>query len=56
MAWVLCDADVNLADERLRRAVKWKKARQILGLEGDWRVYHLKLAFGAFAFEYHGIQ
>ena len=53
MIRALCDADADLNDERLRRAVKWTKARQILGPEGDWRIYNPKLAPGGFAFEYH---
>jgi len=53
MTRALCDAGTDPNDERLRRAVKWIKARQILGPEGDWRIYKPKLAPGGFAFEYH---
>lgn len=53
MTRALCDAGADRSDERLKRAVKWTKARQILGPEGDWRIYNPKLAPGGFAFEYH---
>lgn len=53
MTRALCDAGTDPNDGRLRRAVKWTKARQILGPEGDWRIYSPKLAPGGFAFEYH---
>lgn len=47
----LCDAGVQ--DPRLAQAARWIKSRQILGPEGDWRVYNPQLAPGGFAFEYH---
>lgn len=53
MTRALCDASVNPNDKRLTRAVKWTKARQIFGPEGDWRVYNPTLAPGGFAFEFH---
>ena len=53
MVRALCDAGVDGQDKRLRQAVKWSKARQLLGPEGDWRVYNPKLAPGGFSFEYH---
>lgn len=53
MTRALCDAGVDPMDKRLRQAVKWSKARQLLGPEGDWRVYNPKLAPGGFSFEYH---
>ena len=53
MTRALCDAGADPNDERLRRAIKWTKARQILGPKGDWRIYNPKLAPGGFTFEYH---
>lgn len=53
MTRALCDAGVNLNDECLRKAVGWVIARQLLGPEGDWRIYNRKLAPGGFSFEYH---
>lgn len=53
MTRALCDAGVDGQDKRLRQAVRWSKARQLLGPQGDWRVYNPKLAPGGFAFEYH---
>ena len=53
MTRALCDADVDPNDHRLRQAVKWTKERQILGPEGDWRIYNPTLAPGGFSFEYH---
>lgn len=48
----LCDAGTPTTDERLSRAVDWVKARQLLGHEGDWRIYRPKLSPGGFSFEY----
>lgn len=53
MTRALCDAGVDPQDKRLRQAVKWSKARQLLGPEGDWRVYNPKVAPGGFSFEHH---
>ncbi|KAK7946286.1 prenyltransferase and squalene oxidase repeat protein [Apiospora aurea] len=39
-------------DERLRQTVRWIKTHQLLGPEGDWRIYNPALAPGGFSFEY----
>ncbi|KAK8102100.1 hypothetical protein PG984_015246 [Apiospora sp. TS-2023a] len=43
---------LRLDDERLRQTVRWIKSRQLLGPEGDWRIYNPRLAPGGFSFEY----
>lgn len=48
----LCDADVDLNADILGSAVKWSVANQLVGPEGDWRVYRPSLISGGFAFEY----
>ena len=50
----LNDAGLCFGDRRLQRAIDWVKARQVLGEEGDWRVYAgPSLAPGGWSFEYH---
>jgi squalene-hopene/tetraprenyl-beta-curcumene cyclase len=49
----LCDAGVDRQDERLETAVNWFRQRQILGPEGDWRIYSPDVTPGGFGFEYH---
>ena len=49
----LCDAGLPTDDERLVKAVIWTKDRQLLGPEGDWRIYQPNLSPGGFSFEYH---
>ena len=49
----LCDAGLPKDDERLIKAVTWTKDRQLLGPEGDWRIYQPNLDPGGFSFEYH---
>ncbi|KAK8109493.1 terpene cyclase [Apiospora kogelbergensis] len=39
-------------DERLRQTVRWIKSHQLLGPEGDWRIYNPALEAGGFSFEY----
>lgn len=53
MTIALCDASMPDKDERLVKAVKWIKDRQLLGPEGDWRIYQPNLTPGGFSFEYH---
>ncbi|KAH6682095.1 terpenoid cyclases/protein prenyltransferase alpha-alpha toroid [Halenospora varia] len=52
MIRALLDLGVSSTDNRIQKAVEWTKAHQILGPEGDWRVYKPELAPGGFAFEY----
>ncbi|CAF9923118.1 hypothetical protein IMSHALPRED_005856 [Imshaugia aleurites] len=49
----LCDAGLPNNDGRLIKAVNWIKNRQLLGPEGDWRIYQPTIAPGGFSFEYH---
>ena len=49
----LCDAGLPTDDERLVKAVVWTKDHQLLGPEGDWRIYQPNLSPGGFSFEYH---
>ena len=48
-----CDAGLPKDDERLIKAVTWIKDHQLLGPEGDWRIYQPNLNPGGFSFEYH---
>lgn len=48
----LCDAGVNRNEPLLRRAVVWVKGHQLLGPQGDWRIYNPDLKPGGFSFEY----
>ena len=48
----LHDAGGCEQDGHLRKAVDWIKAHQLLGSEGDWRVYSPGLKPGGFSFEY----
>ncbi|KAJ0106928.1 hypothetical protein J7T55_011023 [Diaporthe amygdali] len=48
----LCDAGVSVDDPRLEKAVDWLKRRQVMGPEGDWRVYSPNSTPGGFSFEY----
>ena len=49
----LCDAGVPSNDERLVKSIRWIKDRQLLGPEGDWRIYQPNIPPGGFSFEYH---
>jgi squalene-hopene/tetraprenyl-beta-curcumene cyclase len=53
MTRALYDAGVDSNDDRQRQVIKWLKARQLLGPEGDWRIYNPRLAPGGFCFEYN---
>ena len=48
----LCDAGVDRSSDHLLRAVDWVRNRQLLGPEGDWRIYNSQLVPGGFSFEY----
>lgn len=47
----LCDAGVG-GEARVRKAVKWVKDRQLLGPQGDWRIYRPKIQTGGWSFQY----
>lgn len=47
-AWIGLEKDQGTHTQ----AVNWVKKRQLIGSEGDWRVYRLGLQSGAFSFEY----
>ena len=49
----LCDVRLDPQDPRLSKAIRWIKSRQLLGDEGDWRIYSPQLPPGGFSFEYH---
>ena len=49
----LCDAGLEKDDERLVKAITWVKDNQLLGPEGDWRIYQPNISPGGFAFEYY---
>ena len=53
MTIALCDANTQSKDERLVKTVKWIRRHQLLGAEGDWRIYRPNIAPGGFSFEYH---
>ena len=48
----LRDAGVDGSNENILKAVEWVRRRQLLGPEGDWRIYNTQLSPGAFSFEY----
>ena len=52
MSIALCDAGLSQHDEHLTRAVGWIKSHQLLGPQGDWRIYNPRLQPGGFSFEY----
>lgn len=52
MIRAMCDTAANKTDKRLKEAVDWVKKYQVLGPEGDWRVYNPHLPAGGFCFEY----
>ncbi|KAK5078987.1 hypothetical protein LTR51_001182 [Lithohypha guttulata] len=46
------DADaISRARQQIRKALAWVKARQLLGHEGDWRIYRPHISPGAFSFQ-----
>ena len=49
----LCDAGLPSADDRLLKTIDWIKNHQLLGPEGDWRIYQPNINPGGFSFEYH---
>ncbi|CAD6589405.1 MAG: hypothetical protein ASARMPRED_004032 [Alectoria sarmentosa] len=54
----LCDAGIYDArlcgnNSRLVKAINWIKDRQLLGPEGDWRIYQPRITPGGFSFEYY---
>ncbi|KAK8101916.1 terpene cyclase [Apiospora kogelbergensis] len=53
MVRALCSTSMDKNDQRICQAVRWIKSRQVLGREGDWRVYGPSLDPGGFCFEYH---
>ena len=52
MTIALRDAGVDGSNEYLLKAVDWVRNRQLLGPEGDWRIYNSHLSPGGFSFEY----
>lgn len=51
MVNALCDAGVG-EDVRIQKAVNWVKDRQLLGPQGDWRIYSPNKQAGGWSFEY----
>ena len=51
MLTALCDAGVG-REARMQKAVKWVKDRQLLGPQGDWRIYRPNIQTGGWSFEY----
>lgn len=51
MVIALCDAGAS-GDIRVRKAVDWVKDRQLMGLQGDWRIYSPNKQAGGWSFEY----
>lgn len=47
----LCDAGFA-GDFRVQKAVDWVKVRQLLGPQGDWRIYSPNSQAGGWSFEY----
>ena len=48
----LRDAGVDGNNEHLLKAIDWVRNRQLLGPEGDWRIYNSQVSPGGFSFEY----
>ena len=53
MSIALIDAGTPTNDERLIKSIQWIKDRQLVGPEGDWRIYQPNITAGGFSFEYH---
>lgn len=51
MLSALCDAGVGW-EARVQKAVEWVKDRQLLGPQGDWRIYRPNIPTGGWSFEY----
>ncbi|KAN0083247.1 Terpenoid cyclases/protein prenyltransferase alpha-alpha toroid [Elaphomyces granulatus] len=49
----LCDAALPGRHSKPQKAMEWVRSRQLLGPEGDWRIYNPRLLPGGFSFEYH---
>ncbi|CAI6332890.1 unnamed protein product [Periconia digitata] len=49
----LCDAGIDQDDQRIRDSIKWIKSKQILGQDGDWRIFSGSIEPGGFSFEYN---
>ncbi|KAK8850780.1 squalene-hopene cyclase [Apiospora arundinis] len=52
VAVAMCDAGVG-SDPRMCKTAEWLKVRQILGPEGDWRVYSPCQQPGGWSFQYY---
>ncbi|KAK8073167.1 terpene cyclase [Apiospora saccharicola] len=52
MAVSMCDAGVG-SDPRMVKAAEWLRCRQLMGPEGDWRVYSPCQQPGGWSFQYH---
>ncbi|KAK8121571.1 hypothetical protein PG984_010241 [Apiospora sp. TS-2023a] len=52
MAVSMCDAGVG-SDPRIVKAAEWLQCRQLMGPEGDWRVYSPCQQPGGWSFQYH---
>ncbi|KAK7913775.1 terpene cyclase [Apiospora marii] len=52
MAVSMCDAGVG-SDPRMCKAAEWLQCRQLMGPEGDWRVYSPCQQPGGWSFQYH---
>ncbi|KAL8871200.1 MAG: hypothetical protein Q9174_002919 [Haloplaca sp. 1 TL-2023] len=52
MMSALCDAGMG-NEARVQQAVDWVKDRQLLGPQGDWRIYSPNEQAGGWSFEYH---
>ncbi len=49
----LCDAQVPCSSPSMISAISWLRAHQLLGPQGDWRIYSTQPTAGGFSFEYH---
>lgn len=52
VALAMCDAG-TASDPRMCKTAEWLKCRQLLGPEGDWRVYSPCQQPGGWSFQYH---
>ena len=48
----ISDSGVLGSTQRIKKAIEWVQDRQLLGFQGDWRVYSTQTRPGGFSFEY----
>lgn len=49
----LCDAGLPASHPNITAAIAWLRSHQLLGPEGDWRIFSPHISPGGFSFEYY---